>query len=102
MNLSQKDSMNEHYTRLSYKGKAVYLGIRRRRWRNKTISPEVKSDYSFIAEGSKLTIELDFFKGTGRDREDTISNIASYYGVKANLLQRHYKKKSVVLRIGIS
>ncbi|WP_446662917.1 ISAon1 family transposase, partial [Flavobacterium psychrophilum] len=26
-------------------------------------------------------------------REDTISNIASYYGVKANLLQRHYKKK---------
>ena len=26
-------------------------------------------------------------------REDTISNIASYYAVKANLLQRHYKKK---------
>jgi transposase len=27
------------------------------------------------------------------NREDTISNIASYYCVKANLLQRHYKKK---------
>lgn len=51
------------------RGKAVYLGIRRRRWRNKTDkSIEVKSDYSFIAEGSKLTIELsDFLKGTGRD-----------------------------------
>jgi hypothetical protein len=50
-------------------GKVLYLGIRRRRWRNKTDkSIEVKSDYSFIAEGSKLTIELsDFFKGTGRD-----------------------------------
>lgn len=51
------------------RGKAVYLGIRRRRWRNindKSIT--VKSDYSFIAEGSKLTIELsDFLKGTGRD-----------------------------------
>jgi transposase len=34
------------------RGKAVYLGIRRRRWRNKTNkSTEVKSDYSFIAEG---------------------------------------------------
>jgi hypothetical protein len=45
------------------------LGIRRRRWRSKADkSIEVKSDYSFIAEGSKLTIELsDFLKGTGRD-----------------------------------
>jgi outer membrane usher protein FimD/PapC len=51
------------------RGKAVYLGIRRRRWRSKNDkSIEVKSDYSFIAEGSKLTIELsDFLKGTGRD-----------------------------------
>jgi transposase len=49
------------------RGKAVYLGIRRRRWRNKNDkSIDVKSDYSFIAEGSKLTIELsDFLKGTG-------------------------------------
>jgi transposase len=49
------------------RGKAVYLGIRRRRWRcktNKTI--EIKSDYSFITDGSKLTIELaDFLKYTG-------------------------------------
>jgi hypothetical protein len=51
------------------RGKAVYLGIRRRRWRNKTDkSIEIKSDYSFIAEGSKLTVELsDFLKDTGRD-----------------------------------
>ena len=51
------------------RGKAVYLCIRRRRWRNKTDkSIEVKSDYSFIAEGSKLTIELsDFLKDTVRD-----------------------------------
>ena len=50
------------------RGKAVYLGIRRRRWRNKIDkSIEVKSDYSFIAEGSKLTVELsDFLKDTGR------------------------------------
>ncbi len=51
------------------RGKAVYLCIRRRRWRHKiNKSIEIKSDYSFIAEGSKLTIELsDFLKGTGRD-----------------------------------
>lgn len=51
------------------RGKAVYLCIRRRRWRQKSdTSIVIKSDYSFIAEGSKLTVELsDFLKGTGRD-----------------------------------
>lgn len=51
------------------RGKSFYLGIRRRRWRNKLDkSIEVKSDYSFIAEGSKLTVELSaFLKDTGRD-----------------------------------
>jgi hypothetical protein len=51
------------------RGKAVYLGIRRRRWRNKNDkSIEIKSDYSFIADGSKLTVELsDFLKDTGRN-----------------------------------
>jgi hypothetical protein len=51
------------------RGKALYLGIRTRRWRKKTNkSEEVKNDYSFITEGSKLTVELsDFLKDTGRD-----------------------------------
>lgn len=51
------------------RGKVVYLGIRRRRWRSKTDkSTEIKSDYTFITEGSKLTIELaDFLKYTGFD-----------------------------------
>lgn len=50
------------------RGKAVYLCIRRRRWRSKSTKTEIKSDYFFIAEGSKLTVELsDFLKGTGRD-----------------------------------
>jgi hypothetical protein len=51
------------------RGKAVYLGIRRRRWRSKLDkSYEIKSDYTFITEGSKLTIELaDFLKYTGFD-----------------------------------
>lgn len=51
------------------RGKAVYLAIKRRRWRHKTNKSEVISnDYSLIAEGSKLTKELsDFLKDTGRD-----------------------------------
>ena len=49
------------------RGKAVYLLIRRRRWRHKQTRKEVSNDYSFIAEGSRLTKELsDFLKGTGR------------------------------------
>lgn len=50
------------------RGKAVYLNIKRRRWRHKETLEEIKSDYSFIAQGAKLTQELaDFLKGTGRD-----------------------------------
>ena len=50
------------------RGKAVYLNIKRRRWRHKETKTEIRSDYSFIAEGAKFTQELaDFLKGTGRD-----------------------------------
>lgn len=50
------------------RGKAVYLVIRRRRWRHKQTKKEVSNDYSFIAEGSRLTKDIsDFLKGTGRD-----------------------------------
>jgi len=50
------------------RGKALYLIIKRRRWRHKQTRDEIKSDYSFIAKGVKLTAELSaFLKGTGRD-----------------------------------
>ena len=51
------------------RGKALYLVIKRRRWRlKKDRNVEIKSDYSFISEGSKLTKGIaDFLKGTGRD-----------------------------------
>lgn len=50
------------------RGKACYLSIRRRRWRLKIGGgKDITSDYSFIAKGAKLTLELsDFLKGTGR------------------------------------
>ncbi len=50
------------------RGKAVYLVIRRRRWRHKNNPKEIiRNNYSFVAEGSKLTKELsDFLKETGR------------------------------------
>jgi hypothetical protein len=50
------------------RGKAVYLKIKRRRWRLKD-NPNsiIRNDFSFIAEGSGFTKELsDFLKGTGR------------------------------------
>ena len=50
------------------RGKAVYLALRRRRWRHKLDHKKViRNDFSFVAEGSVLTKELsDFLKGTGR------------------------------------
>jgi hypothetical protein len=50
------------------RGKAVYLIIRRRRWLLKQTGKEITNDYSFIAEGSRLTKEISIFlKGTVRD-----------------------------------
>ena len=51
------------------RGKAVYLAIKRRRWRHKEHKNEIiHNDYTLIAEGSRITQELsDFLKGTGRD-----------------------------------
>ncbi len=50
------------------RGKAVYLVIRRRRWRHKITKKEVSNNYSFIAKGSNLTEDISaFLKSTGRD-----------------------------------
>jgi len=51
------------------RGRPLFLVIKRRRWRLKSDPNQtITSDYSFIAEGVKLTQEVaDFLKGTGRD-----------------------------------
>jgi hypothetical protein len=52
------------------RGKAVYLRIKKRRWRHKENSTVLRRDFSFITEGSKLTRELsDFLKDRGRDSD---------------------------------
>jgi hypothetical protein len=44
------------------RAKAVYLVIRKRRWRHKTTKKEITNDYAFIAKGTKLTEDIsDFF-----------------------------------------
>lgn len=50
------------------RGRAVYLKIRRRKWRLKEGAGKIiRNDFSFVAEGSGFTQELsDFLKGTGR------------------------------------
>lgn len=51
------------------RGKAVYLVIKRRRWRDKLTKKEIRRDYSFLAEGSKMTQELsDFLKDTNKHK----------------------------------
>lgn len=83
--LEEKNTLPQGYSRSDYeskgfssskqvqdfpiRGKAVYLHIKTRRWRDKqTKSKEIRNNYSFVAEGSKLTTELSaFLKDTGRD-----------------------------------
>ena len=63
------------------RGRAVYLRIKKRRWRHKTTKKIIKRDFSFIADGSKFTQELsDFLKDT--------SQYASRYHEKHSQLLR--------------
>jgi hypothetical protein len=50
------------------RGKMVYLVIRCRRWRNKADkSKEVRRDFTFLAQGVKMTADLSaFLKQTGQ------------------------------------
>jgi hypothetical protein len=43
------------------RGKAVFLRVKKRRWRHKITGTIIKRDYSFISEGSKFTKELSAF-----------------------------------------
>ena len=48
------------------RGKAVYLRVKKRRWRHRQTGAVIKRDFSFIADGSKFTQELsDFLKDVG-------------------------------------
>ena len=48
------------------RGRAVFLRIKKRRWRHKETGAVIKSDFSFLADGSKFTQELsDFLKDAG-------------------------------------
>ena len=51
------------------RGRFVYLVIKRRRWRHKTDPNRIIfNDYSFLAEGTKMTRDLAaFLKGAGRN-----------------------------------
>jgi hypothetical protein len=50
------------------RGKALYLNIKRRRWRSKSNKKHViKNDFSFIVRGARLTQELsDFLKSANK------------------------------------
>ena len=48
------------------RGKAVFLRVKKRRWRHKETGAVIKRDFSFIADGAKFTLELsDFLKDRG-------------------------------------
>ncbi|MCP4271474.1 MAG: transposase family protein [Gammaproteobacteria bacterium] len=50
------------------RGKAVYLILRKRRWRDKQGGKQISNSYDLSAQGSRMTDELSvFLKGTGRD-----------------------------------
>jgi hypothetical protein len=49
------------------RGRAVFLELRRRRWRHKMTGEQITKDFTFLAEGTTFTAELaDFLKQGGR------------------------------------
>jgi hypothetical protein len=51
----------------SLRGRAVFLALRRRRWRHKVTGEQITRDFTFLAKGVAFTAELaDFLKQGGR------------------------------------
>ena len=49
------------------RGRAVYLRVKKRKWRHKATGEVIKRNFSFMADGSKFTQELsDFLKDAGQ------------------------------------
>jgi hypothetical protein len=49
------------------RGRAVFLELRRRRWRHKETGEQITRDFTFLAEGTTFTAELaDFLKQRSR------------------------------------
>jgi len=58
-----KDFVSKTVQDFPIRGRAVFLEIKRRRWRHKETGASINRDFSFLAEGSKFTKELaDFLK----------------------------------------
>ena len=50
------------------RGKAVYLNVKRRRWRHKISKKQLTKDLSIVSEGSKISKEFaDFLKELNRN-----------------------------------
>ena len=48
------------------RGKAMFIELRRRRWRHKDTGEQITRDFTFLAKGSSFTAELaDFLKQGG-------------------------------------
>jgi hypothetical protein len=85
IHLDEKNILPDGYDALSYeskgfhasvtiqdfplRGKQIWFSIRKRRWRHKVNKNQIISrDFSFLAEGTRLTSDLTaFLKDTGRD-----------------------------------
>ena len=104
----EKSELPQGYSREDYESKdflvrrvqdfpirshAVFLKLRRRRWRHKETGETISRDLSFIAEGSRFTKEVAaFLKDIRRDEVEPTSVVAHYMGVNEDTLRRHYKK----------
>lgn len=73
------------------RGKGVYLRIRKRRWRHKQTGVIIQRDFSFIADGSKFTMELsDFLK-------DASGYATRYHAKYSQLLFREWQEIATTL-----
>lgn len=63
-----KDFIEKQIQDFPIRGKAVFLRLRRRRWRHKITKATISNSFEFISEGAKFTKEMaDFLKEIGRD-----------------------------------
>lgn len=66
-NYESKGFFSKRVQDFPLRGKAVFLTLRRRRWRHKETGEQITRDFTFLATGTNFTAELaDFLKQRGR------------------------------------
>ncbi len=80
------------YQDFPIRGRACYLKIRRRKWKDRITGKIVKREWQISSKGTRYTIDFAaFLKQSLDDTPISVTSLEHHYHIKSNNLQKQYK-----------